>query len=326
MFFHHFVSSVLVTNNEFLHFRVYKCKFSKALQTSIVISSLSFIYSTVTYSTTSSVTDSVFMDIQSTLSAGAIKMITTSASLTVQYCYFVNLSCQSENVTIFGPKSYFRGGHVCIFKGSSISLNCCCYLNKIEVTNFEIHAITSICSNNHTINSFSFVVEGIRMSRLIEVFHNSVFFSNLNFSNVYYGVQCSWEPPSIDFRYIHSTNSKIPLYLATTSSGSSKLTYANFLDSSITLSFSKSYHICNYLVFIRCTLTIQILNSATYSLQNSFSDKQIHSQIVVSSGVITYSLSGYPICNEITLAHIGPTPFSEYYKSTRKIAILLFHF
>jgi len=295
-YFNHFVSSVLVTNNEFLRFRVYKCKFSKALQTSIVVSSLSFIYTTVTYSTTSSVTDSVFMDIQSTLSAGAIKMITTSASLTVQYCYFVNLSCQYQTVTNFQSGSDTRGGHICLFKGVSLIMNSCCYLNKLVSSDWNIHAITSICSSSHKINGFGFVVEGVRIELLIEVYHNQVFFNNINFSNVKYGVYCSWTPSSIEFNYIHASNSLGPLFLATTSTGTSKLTYANFLDSSITLSFYNSNHICRYLVFIRCTLTIKIYNSATYSIQNSFSDTQIHSKITVSPWIGTHPLPILPNC------------------------------
>jgi len=315
-FFSHFVSSVMNSNNELLHFHFSKCEFSKSLQTSIVINSLYYNYSTKVLASSSTIFDTVFIDIRSSLSAGAIKMITESGSLTIQSCNFVNLSCQYETVALFPSNSESRGGYVCLFRGSTITMNSCCYLNKLLTTDWRIHAITSICSNKHQINGFGFVNEGVKISGLIELFHNNVVYSNLNFTNVNYGVYCSWEPYNIEMNFIQASYSNNPLFLATTATGTSKLTYANFLDSSCTLSFWKSYHLCRYLNFIRCSLTISIHNSATFSFQNSYSDTQIHSQIAVSSGISPHTFTIQPICvYQLKTPYVSPS-FTLRFRST----------
>ena len=265
--------------------------FNKILSSPIYIQKLTIVTNTMVFSSTVTVLDSIFLNIQSNQIGGGISMYTSNSILLVCNCQFINLSSKSHTIQLFGGTSISTHGSAIFFKGLSSNLTKICFLD-CKNTLVMIKTGKSFYNFIHITSSYS------SLGLYVNDYQGNCDYQNCNISKGYQGIYANYEPNPFKVQFFQAYNHSYRcLYMATSTSGSSSLNYANIIfNKNEIFGFWKSTHYCNNCIFYYCLGSFGIYQNANFIFTNSYSNTLINSQIITTNNLIFHSLNLISSC------------------------------
>ena len=218
-------------------------------------------------------------------------MITSSSTLSVKDCMFINCSSGTTRVSAFDGKSYTFTGSCVLFKGGGYSFDrvcsCDCAGDCFDLISVSVCSITML-------NSIGCKLPG---QYICNVLQGQMTISHCNSTRAGIFAYSNLEPAKFNCMYSQSNMGINWLfYLAHRSGGESNAHHINFISCKKSFGFWRYVNYCSYCYFVNTAPGFDCYRGGSFQFSNSFSDTFIHQQITVVSDITTLAMSVHPKC------------------------------